>query len=718
MNLILEQEVEAATRDLRLNLSILRTTLETTTDAIMVVDNNNYIIDFNKKFAELWRLPPESVRQLRNRVILQYVFDQLVDASHFQEFVVQVVAHSVPSTTNLVELKDGRWVMVYSQAPADRAEGISRVWSFRDITEERKASELLRENEERFRLFFDITNEGIVLHENGVIIDANPAMAAMLGITTDDLIGANAFDFVDPSYHEKAWASLRSTDATTYELELLHKNGRKIPAELVGRNLLYKGRTIRAVVLRDLTVRKMLEEQLLAIARATPIPITIFRWHDGSIMYVNEQFENLFGYEASALMGNIGAQLYFYPEDIPRITAALKATQGKLNNFEIAALHGKTGKKVWVLVNAERLTFRGESAVVLGCFDITARKASEQELTQAYSDLKATKNQLALSEKLALLGQLVAGVAHEINTPLGATKASAQTINELLPTAFQLVTELMPKLSPAEIKMFVELMLRRDQRKSQFSTKEERAFRRSIETALRDRGLENPEEYSRQIAELATPETLDNYMAVFQNRHAADMLLALSRIAQIQLSLDNIILASDKTRGIAQALKRYTHTSIEDAIEPVNLLDNVNTILLLYAYQIRKQARLNTSFESNLVTMGNSDKLGQVWTNLVTNALQAMEAGGLLEIELTREGGFAIVRVADNGKGIPPDVMPRLFTPFFTTKAKGEGTGMGLNICKQIVESYGGTISVQSRPGRTVFTVSLPLVLTPEHLTA
>jgi PAS domain S-box-containing protein len=717
MNENLAHEVEMATRDVRLNLAILRTTLETTTDGILVVDNHHHIIDFNKKFAELWRLPPEAVKELRNRTILQHAYEQLIDADGFRHLITQVVDHEVPATSHLLEFKDGRWMMMYSQTPIGANEGISRVWSFRDITEWRQAEMMLRENEERFRLFFDITNEGIVIHEQGICIDANPAMAAMLGAPVDDLIGSNVFEFVDKSYHEKAWNSLRNTDAASYEIELVAKDGRRISAELVARNLVYKGRIVRAAVVRDLTVRKMAEEQLLAIARATPIPIIIFRWTDGIVLYVNEQSEKLFGWEANTLLGTIAANLYFYPHDIPRIAAALLETKGQLNNFEIAARHGSNNEEVWVLVNTERITFRGERAVLMGCFDITQRKAAEQELAKAYSDLKATKNQLALSEKLALLGQLVAGVAHEINTPLSATKASAQTVTELLPNALRMVVDLVPRLSAAELDAFTELLRRERRKQNQLSTKEERAFRKRIEAALTNMRIEQAEDMARVIAELATPETLDTYLAVFENDHAVGMLETLARITQIQQGLDNIILASDKTRGIVQALRRYTHTTTEDAVEPVNLLDNINTILLLYAYQIRKQAKLHTTFESNLVTMGNSDKLGQVWTNLVTNALQAMEPGGLLEIELTHENGKAIVRVTDSGKGIPPEVMPRLFTPFFTTKAKGEGTGMGLNICKEIVEACGGTIGVQSRPGKTTFTVTLPLVHTPEKLT-
>jgi two-component system NtrC family sensor kinase len=181
------------------------------------------------------------------------------------------------------------------------------------------------------------------------------------------------------------------------------------------------------------------------------------------------------------------------------------------------------------------------------------------------------------------------------------------------------------------------------------------------------------------------------------------------RIGQIQNSLENIRVASDKTRNIVQALKRYTHTSHQESVEPVNLLDSINTILILYAFQIRQQTRLKTNFEVSPVVMANSDKLGQVWTNLIMNALQAMEPNGKLVIDIEQDDHFAWVHISDTGKGIPPEILPHIFEPFFTTKGVGEGTGLGLNICKEIVESYGGTIAVRSVPGNTIFTIMLPL---------
>ncbi|MEL6249415.1 MAG: ATP-binding protein, partial [Cyanobacteria bacterium J06627_15] len=103
------------------------------------------------------------------------------------------------------------------------------------------------------------------------------------------------------------------------------------------------------------------------------------------------------------------------------------------------------------------------------------------------------------------------------------------------------------------------------------------------------------------------------------------------------------------------------------------------------------------------------DELNQVWTNLIHNALQAMDNRGTLTIEGAAETDGLVVRITDSGSGIPPEVQDRIFQPFFTTKAPGEGSGLGLDIVRRIIEKHHGSISVTSMPGKTTFTVRLPL---------
>ena len=109
------------------------------------------------------------------------------------------------------------------------------------------------------------------------------------------------------------------------------------------------------------------------------------------------------------------------------------------------------------------------------------------------------------------------------------------------------------------------------------------------------------------------------------------------------------------------------------------------------------------------------DELNQVWTNLIQNAAQAIEGHGTITIETAEEmrgeRDGVVVRIVDDGPGVPEDVLPRIFEPFFTTKPKGEGTGLGLGIARQIVDKHGGELRCESRPGRTMFEVRLPILI-------
>jgi len=131
-------------------------------------------------------------------------------------------------------------------------------------------------------------------------------------------------------------------------------------------------------------------------------------------------------------------------------------------------------------------------------------------------------------------------------------------------------------------------------------------------------------------------------------------------------------------------------------------------VLTLYQHHIKRGVDLTREFETDGLINARHDELNQVWTNLVHNALQAMEFSGALTIHLSETDDTVRIAVIDDGPGIPDDVQARMFEPFFTTKAQGEGSGLGLAICNDIVVAHGGTFDVDTRPGRTEFAVVLP----------
>ena len=135
-----------------------------------------------------------------------------------------------------------------------------------------------------------------------------------------------------------------------------------------------------------------------------------------------------------------------------------------------------------------------------------------------------------------------------------------------------------------------------------------------------------------------------------------------------------------------------------------------DTVTVLRAKVKAKSANVSVAVDPDLPpVLAYGGELNQVWVNLIDNALDAVAAGGHVEVSAKREGGKIVVRIADDGHGIPDAVRPRIFDPFFTTKPRGEGTGLGLDIVRRLVNRHNGEVEVESRPGHTVFTVSLPI---------
>jgi C4-dicarboxylate-specific signal transduction histidine kinase len=340
---------------------------------------------------------------------------------------------------------------------------------------------------------------------------------------------------------------------------------------------------------------------------------------------------------------------------------------------------------------------------------------SKAELQQAFDELQAARNKLLLSEKLALLGQLTAGIAHEVNTPLGVIKTATESTQQFLPRLLTDLAEAVRTLRPEDIARMAELLAVHQPPPKARTTKEERQQRLQLEQQLANAGVAAPDEVAQRLLVAGLGNMATDLMPYLRSPHATQVLEIATLAGQLRQSLGNIGTASDRTMSLVRAMRTYTHTpQVEDATR-ISLLESVNTILMLYTYDIRLKAKLVTELEADPVVFANSDRLGQIWTNLITNALQAVGdkpqngAEPQLTIRLSQQNGTARVEVQDNGIGIAPDTMPHIFEPFFTTKPRGKGTGIGLSMCKEIVEAYGGRIWAESKPGDTHFIVELPV---------
>jgi len=179
-------------------------------------------------------------------------------------------------------------------------------------------------------------------------------------------------------------------------------------------------------------------------------------------------------------------------------------------------------------------------------------------------------------------------------------------------------------------------------------------------------------------------------------------------VRRLQGNNETILNAVKRASKVVFALKNYARVEQSDNKSMVDLQESLETVLELYKSQIRQGVELERSFQSVPLVAAHADQLIQVWTNLIHNAVQAMDGKGKLHLATHQHAGQIVVSVTDSGPGIPADVQEKIFEPFFTTKARGEGSGLGLHICKEIISRHDGKIQVSSLPGRTTFNVWLP----------
>jgi signal transduction histidine kinase len=168
--------------------------------------------------------------------------------------------------------------------------------------------------------------------------------------------------------------------------------------------------------------------------------------------------------------------------------------------------------------------------------------------------------------------------------------------------------------------------------------------------------------------------------------------------------------AADKASKVIKALKSFVYhdTLINEELKSVDLHQNIENVVTLYQNLLKHGIELKREFtDSALSVYGHGDQLSQVWTNLIHNAIHAMEGKGILVLSTEIDGDSIIIKVKNNGISIPDEIKTRIFDPFFTTKKVGQGTGLGLHLCRKIINHHQGTLMLQSEGEWTVFVVTL-----------
>ena len=455
--------------------------------------------------------------------------------------------------------------------------------------------------------------------------------------------------------------------------------------------------------------QKKVQAEMKALFAAMTDLVTVRDFSGRCLNVIPTNTTNL--YKPPAAM--IGRTLH---DDLPRQQAdlILKSIKKALVNQQTVAIEyclPIRGNEVWL---AETISPLSEQTAILVARDISQQQAAlrerisaesalrqkNEELTNALQQLKTAQEELIQSEKMAALGQLVAGIAHEINTPLGAIRSSVRNIDEFLGKTLETLF-----LEPD-----VFVLIQNANQETNFSTKEKRQFKRRLRQQLEAEEIANADFIADTLTDLGIFDNLEQFLPLLRDPKGANILQTAYKLASVKASTQIINTAIERASRIVFALKTYARYDHSGAMVKTQLTEGIETVLTLYYSQLKHSVELIRNYSDIPAIFCYPDELNQVWTNLIHNAIQAMDNQGTLTIDVAQENQQVKIGITDSGKGIPSEVMPKIFEPFFTTKPPGEGSGMGLNIVKKIVEKHQGKITVESQPGNTKFTVYLPSV--------
>ena len=334
------------------------------------------------------------------------------------------------------------------------------------------------------------------------------------------------------------------------------------------------------------------------------------------------------------------------------------------------------------------------------------------------SRLRDNQQQLQQSEKMALLGTFTAGIAHELNNPAAAMQRGAIQLRQSQDRMRESYGELLhlglnetqrgqlsdlsthvEKVAGAPTEL--DAMIRSDQEDA-------------LESFLEDLGVEDPWELTATLVDLEIDEAFIHGLRVnFKHIPVRLILQWLCNMHESFTLLNEVARGGERVSEIVNALKSYSYHDQAPVLN-VDVNKGLDDTLVILHHRLKSGISVTREYAGDLPQiMAYGSELNQVWTNIIDNSIQALgdQEGAQITICTGREGDWIRVQIEDNGPGIPADIQPKVFNSFFTTKEPGQGTGLGLNISYNIIQKHHGDISVTSIPGKTNFSILLPLNL-------
>lgn len=677
-------------------ISLLHAIQNESVEGILAVNDAGFIVSYNKRFLEIWGIssamaPEQLLDEAVGALDHPFLLSAVENSEAFLERVQKLHDHPDDEEHCEIRLRDGRTLELRS-AGLRATEGtyLGRVWFFRDITAQRQAEiglqkakasaeqanrRLLAErtvldNERRMLrgLIDNIPDFMYVKDTQSRFIVANHYLARMVGLqSAQELIGKSDFDFFpaklaqgffedeqkliqsgEPLYNQEESGlddNGRPLRVLTTKVPLKDNSGRVTGLAGVGRDITDRKRAEDALREAEQKYRGIFDNAIIGIFQSTP---------EGRFLSVNTSMAATFGYESPEDMieriTNIAEQFYADPKQRQEFMSKL-AQNGEVQNFECEAVC-KDGRRVWLSMSVRAIFQGGEVVRYEGmCENITERKLLREQLFQA--------------QKLESVGQLAAGIAHEINTP---TQYIGDNVR-FLQDAFSDLKELLNR------------------------------YEQLLHATNFQKGV---------------CEELQSISEVVQRVDAPYLLEEIPRA--IEQTLEGV----NRVATLVGAMKEFSHPGAKEKT-PTDLNHAIESTITVARNEWKYVADMETSFDASLPPVPClPGEFNQVILNLIVNSAHAIAdviedggpAKGKIRIQTRNCAPWAEIRVEDTGAGIPESIRTRIFDPFFTTKEIGKGTGQGLAIARSvIVDKHGGSIDFETEAGKgTTFIIRLPQV--------
>ena len=315
-------------------------------------------------------------------------------------------------------------------------------------------------------------------------------------------------------------------------------------------------------------------------------------------------------------------------------------------------------------------------------------------------------------DRLASLGKLSAGLAHELNNPASAAQRATSQLGVILKKIKNASLELgrrdLTSVQKAEIEKLEASFTQPDVTPPDALTISD--LEDKIDSLLRSHGQNDLWQLAAGLARRSIrPEVLESLFESLGEDTARAALIRIAASVEIASLLHEIESSTSRISDLVGAIKEYTYMD-QAAIHNVDVVKSLETTLTILHHKLKNGVAVERDYQPiPLLVNSFGSELNQVWTNIIDNAIDAMGGKGQLRIRAYRQDTFVVVEIADSGPGIPPNIKPHIFDPFFTTKAVGQGTGLGLDTVQRIVRKHQGNIQVNSKPGDTCFQVWLPV---------